>query len=42
MRQAHSLEGWQIFGLNSLRIPTEWIEEAQVIIGSISLARKCS
>lgn len=30
MRQAHSLESWQVFGLSSLHIPEEWIEEAQV------------
>jgi hypothetical protein len=42
MRQAQSLEGWQVFGLSSLRIPTEWIEEAQVSIGVVRLARERS
>ncbi|KAF8515568.1 nuclear protein 96-domain-containing protein [Gautieria morchelliformis] len=32
MRQAHSLESWQIFGLTSLRIPMEWIKEAQACL----------
>ncbi|KAF8583009.1 hypothetical protein K439DRAFT_1412588 [Ramaria rubella] len=32
MRQAHTLEEWQVFGLSSLRIPMEWIEEAKACL----------
>ncbi|KIJ52381.1 hypothetical protein M422DRAFT_202467 [Sphaerobolus stellatus SS14] len=31
-RQAHELQDWQVLGLQSLKIPTEWIEEAKAYL----------
>ena len=39
MRQSHTLEDWQVVGLRSLRIPMEWIEEAQVMSPSLNVAQ---